>query len=340
MLRSTMSRFLHLAVVAYILLSGIALTRYCTIETALISRDTLGCLRGFGTSPLTIADSESSVALALANNDRFAKLMEEEHANISARHQTKFLGRMTLVESSFNRAARYQADTGEFGAIILSENFAYLHIWKSGGTTIEYQAHQLQKGLSHPEITKRDLMTFVRDPIDHFLSGWAEAGMRVYEEAIQKNLSFKQPKWENQSYDERVHKFLKEVKSIASQGTSPEMTDHMHAFPQANFMINENGEINRHVKVVGDLQEMQQVLPMAGFTRYDEGIVGRDSSENSIKKTHFPYRKDLLSRNTMRELCQFLAMDYYLFAFDPPSDCVGDGGPLDFTETNQRSTFS
>jgi hypothetical protein len=334
-----MIRFLSLAGIACILFLGIVLTRY-TFQTALIARDSLDYLRGFDTTknPFTITESRSRALIA--KNDCFAQVMKEKHATVSARHQTKFLGHMPFVKSFFNTAARYQADTGEFAAIVLSEKFAYLHIWQSGGTTIAYQTQNEQKRLSDPEITKRDLMTFVRDPIDHFLSGWAEAGMRVYEEAIQKYPSFHHPEWENQGYDKRVHKFLKEVKSIASQGMSPEMTDHVHAFPQANFLINEKGEINHHVKVVGDLREMQQVLPMVGFTSYDEGIVGRDSSQNSIKKAHFQSRRDLLSKKTMRELCRFLAMDYYLFDFEPPSVCVGKGGPLDFTQTDQRSTFS
>lgn len=93
-------------------------------------------------------------------------------------------------------------------------------------------------------------------------------------------------------------------------------------------MIDENGHIDHHVKLVGDLHEMGAVLEIAGFHNYTDSVKGRDSSANAVKAEYFPSRRDLLQDQTILELCEFLALDYFLFDFEPPEICVQEGGPL------------
>ena len=61
----------------------------------------------------------------------------------------------------------------------------YRHIWKSGGTSIQFlpiiNGHWKplqQKGLKYIAGYPRHIFTFVRDPIDHFISGFKESGKR------------------------------------------------------------------------------------------------------------------------------------------------------------------
>jgi len=42
----------------------------------------------------------------------------------------------------------------------------------------------------------------------------------------------------------------------------------------------------------------------------------------------FPSRRDLLSEETILELCEFYAIDYFLFDFEPPAICLREGGSL------------
>ena len=93
-------------------------------------------------------------------------------------------------------------------------------------------------------------------------------------------------------------------------------------------MINENGHIDHHVTLIGDLYEMRSVLQLANFTKYTSQGKGRDSADNAVKAEFFPARRDLLHDHTILELCNFLALDYFLFDFQPPEICVQAGGPL------------
>jgi hypothetical protein len=83
-----------------------------------------------------------------------------------------------------------------------------------------------------------------------------------------------------------------------------------------------------HVKLVGDLREMESVLEITGFDKYSDEVKGRDSSSNTVKSEYFPSRRDLLHDQTILDLCEFLALDYFLFDFEPPEICVRKGGPL------------
>ena len=72
----------------------------------------------------------------------------------------------------------------------------YRHIWKSGGTSMQnlptIKRHQKEfiqqkgpKAIHFP----RHIFTFVRDPIDHFISGFKESGKRrIKNEADSRNM--------------------------------------------------------------------------------------------------------------------------------------------------------
>ena len=45
------------------------------------------------------------------------------------------------------------------------------------------------------------------------------------------------------------------------------------------------------------------------------------ASENEIKSQYFPRNASLLSRRTIQDICRYIALDYYLFDFDPPAPC-------------------
>jgi hypothetical protein len=73
---------------------------------------------------------------------------------------------------------------------------------------------------------------------------------------------------------------------------------------------------------------MRQGLGIAGFQMGTKHLVERDAGQNMVKSLYFPSDRNLLSRSTLLELCEFLALDYFLFDFVPPTIWVEDGAPL------------
>lgn len=93
-------------------------------------------------------------------------------------------------------------------------------------------------------------------------------------------------------------------------------------------MIDNNGHVDHHVTLIGDLEEMDNVLEIADFFNYTDKVKGRDASANAVKAEYFPKRRELLQDRTILELCEFFALDYFLFDFKPPEICIQPGAPL------------
>lgn len=259
-------------------------------------------------------------------NDTIYNRMAAMGATRSMDHHRKFLERKTQITAKFNETQRYQPLVDRYAAIAISHDFAFLHIFKCGGTTVVDVTEKPQLRLDDPKIQARQWFGLLRDPIDRMLSAWAECGVRLYEGEInfKGHERYSSLTWLTGEYDFRVRAFLREVKDYLP----PTRSCHTHAFPQANFMLNASGQIDDHVRFVGDLSEMRQTLVVAGLSLGPGKLIGRDASEDLVKKYYFPARRDLLSDATILELCDFYAIDYFLFDFDPPSICLGDEGPL------------
>lgn len=260
--------------------------------------------------------------------DAYFETLVAQGSMRSSDHQRKFLARKSRISSQFESRTRFQSQPGEFAAIVISPKFAFLHIWKCGGTTVADLAGGKQSYLSEQWIQNRQWVAFVRDPIDRFISAWAECGFRQYEGTLSFGgyESHSTLNWLDDNFDFRIRAFLHEVQDF----TFPDvwMSCHTHAHPQANFMVDANGHIDHHVTLVGDLGEMKDVLEIAGFHNYTDRVKGRDAAANAVKSEYFPPRRDLLHNQTVLELCEFLALDYFLFDFEPPEICVQEGGPL------------
>lgn len=114
-------------------------------------------------------------------------------------------------------------------AVILNERYAYRHIYKTGGTTVERQAGRKQ--VSASEYGNRLLMATVRDPIDHFLSGWAECGVRG---------KIRQENNTDAEYDARVFAWLNAVRNHQYswyKNGRKRLRCENHSFPQANYLL-------------------------------------------------------------------------------------------------------
>jgi len=250
------------------------------------------------------------------------EMQSNRNLSLSYRHQRKFFSVkddvISYVLKNKNMTHYFHGDDkgGHLFAFRLNNDYAFRHIFKNGGTTIARQTGVRNHGhvpRKKIEIGNRRLVTVVRDPIDHFLSGWSECGFR---EALQD-----QRETDNTTtYDERIQSWLKVV-----EGRRKPVGCRPHSYPQANFLLDTDGSNTyESLDLIGDLNELPQVLGLAGF-EYNYSIpIERNSSENEVKEKLYPKRVDLISDDTMKQLCRYLALDYYLFDFTPPMVCRED----------------
>ena len=151
----------------------------------------------------------------------------------SSDHQRKFLARKSQVPAQFESRTRFQSQPGEYAAVVLSNAFAFLHIWKCGGTTIvDLTGSPQQWSLNEKMIQNRKWLAYVRDPINRFLSAWAECGYRQFHGTISFG-GFEEHStlnWLDDNYDFRVRAFLREVQDFIFPNIW--MSCHTHAHPQ------------------------------------------------------------------------------------------------------------
>jgi hypothetical protein len=256
--------------------------------------------------------------------------MRELNLTRSLRQQGKFHLKKGLVSpETFPEDLLFSVGLRHALTFRINDDFWFRHIWKNGGTTVELQTGAPQ--LDQRNAGNRTVVTVVRDPIDHFLAGWQECGYRNPNEmGGRSNIKTK-------TYDERIrtwltttqkrkayHIWLGQSKN-ATRSTKPSCRGScacsVHSLPQANFLITETGIIDPNIGLVGDLRELRGVLSLTRF-QYNASIGnGKNSSTNSFKTRFFPRKRHLISNETMRALCAFLSLDYFVMDFEIPDAC-------------------
>lgn len=194
---------------------------------------------------------------------------------------------------------------------------AYRNIFKTGGTTIS----QGRKSLGYHKMQYLPWLVVVRDPIDHFLSGWGECGQR-------RQVRSATERW---PYDERIRTWLNTTQTRARGGThcsspvqrrDPWVTECLcsaHSLAQANYLYNHvTGNLYDNVALVGDLRELPALLHLVGAPLPP---TSRRNSTQYARRDLYPRRVDWLSNATLLELCRFLALDYWLLNYTPPAIC-------------------
>ena len=240
------------------------------------------------------------LSLSAKQHAKYFSQKESAEAWIRDRVSTK----ATVVKQDCDARASYVFD--------LNDEYAFRHIYKNGGTTVHYQTATETKHIKFDNVDRnKKLLATVRDPIDHFLSGWAECGFRQNKNCKSYFLrSF-------QSHDEKIMYWLS---SFRKSGCWCKV----HSLPQSSFLLvrDNDGQVifDPSIDTLGHMTELPALLDFVGFP-YNPSIAnGRNASLN-IRKRKYPRNKSLLSESTILELCKFLALDYYMFDFEPPEVC-------------------
>lgn len=248
----------------------------------------------------------------------YLKELEAKNLTRSFQHQRKFftvkdqvlLWAKNITEHNYSKRTLVQPCYNQlFYAYNLNRDFSFRHIFKSGGTTVERQLKT--KRHNRPvQVGNRTLIASVRDPIDHFLSGWAECGERFPNQLMT-----------NSTYDDRIVSWLSFIQANCTSRGADLCACRVHSLPQANFLLNKSKGFISNLGIVGDLKELPGLLGLAGVAYNTSVAIGRNSSTNQIKQEFFPSDIRLLSNRTLQDICRYVALDYYLFCFEPPEAC-------------------
>jgi hypothetical protein len=245
--------------------------------------------------------------------------------------QASFMAKKDNLTLVFPELRRYPVFLARWAANQVTEDYVYLHIFKNGGTTIGKQTSRNHSGIMESTVQERKWFTLVRDPMDHFLSGWAEVGNAKRQAMLRRDHLDPQtpfsmstesvPESVLEPYDKRIRSWLRIVQRtvrLEDGGWHREV----HSAPQVNFMLNPQGRtIWDSLELVGELSELPAVLDLVGFPYNASKESGRNASANLFLQTYYPRRIDLISNETMRMLCDFLAIDYYLLDYPLPETC-------------------
>jgi hypothetical protein len=306
----------------------------------------------FDPTPLSLKDlnsrlramERSSEQIALSKNPYVKQMQKDPRLHQSALQCSSVWRKMDALPSFFNREHRFDTSVDDYGAIVLSDEMAYLHIWANGNRTVikvaEDQSQETQRRKDFSEIKNRKWMALVRDPIQHFMEGWALAELKLVQEAREKDhddlASLIMASWEtsDKSYDDRVSEFLDRVKEYSVQTITANISPLMHALPQTNFLMDDVGSLHPNIAMIGEVNEWKPMMELAGF-RGDAYETVLDPLP-TIRAKYFPSEVNRLSKNTLVKLCDFLALDYYLLSYDAPMACLKKDGPLDFPKRRRQ----
>ena len=213
------------------------------------------------------------------------------------------------------------------------DGWAYKHIFKSGGTTMQLQCNTTTLGVDRPTpflrafFAQRQFFTFVRDPVDHFLSGAAECAARKQLRVPVRptNASL----WQYLSNSRRHGCF-------------------QHSIPQIEFLLydkqyNETMFLDQ-IQFVGDISVMKLFFLSQGLPWDDARVERRHYGHqptSSIKagdenrprtRQHFNFTdmsskngfvglRAKLSNETLYKICDYVKIDYCFFDYTPPIVC-------------------
>jgi len=207
-----------------------------------------------------------------------------------------------------------RGNRNEYFAYILNDKYAFLHIFKNGGSSVEAQL-----GRDHvrpSQVKNRGLLATLRDPIDHFLSGWSECGTR--HEVPHTSI--------DSTFDERIQMWLDHIYSCrrnrAGFSFKGACACIIHSLPQVNFLLSlfTKNKIAGKIDLLGDLKELPELLRFAGF-QYNNSIPSARVHAQRKSNHKYPRNRTLISKETMRNICHFVRLDYYLLWFEPPPIC-------------------
>lgn len=276
----------------------------------------------------------------------------------SAYHTQKF----TYYKAEIGiHSSRFSAKTKRFSVVKLNQDWIFVHIWKCGGTTIENRFDKHPGPYSAKIANNRKLFAFVRDPIEHFLSGFRECAFRIRGTKIQidsidpevldhaNKLLFQTKNIDNHLHhaahslnrsekklakyksiflgdiniSQRLLKWLAQVKTnLNTKQPKTAAFCEAHSYPQISFLLQEhNLDWLENIVFIGDLSEFEYVMGYLGF-----GYIPPNTKIPRLSSTYnlppeFYIEPKEVPVSILQEICKFVYLDYCYFNFPYPEEC-------------------
>ena len=93
----------------------------------------------------------------------------------------------------------------------------------------------------------------------------------------------------------------------------------IHSLPQINFMVR-GGKLWSNLALVADLSELWDVLEMLEI-KFDNKKPLERTAKDTPKEKFFKIKMEKLSNETVLMICEYVALDYCFFDFEPPEIC-------------------
>mmetsp|Transcript_25344 Transcript_25344/g.64385 ORF Transcript_25344/g.64385 Transcript_25344/m.64385 type:complete len:355 (-) Transcript_25344:198-1262(-) len=205
---------------------------------------------------------------------------------------------------------------------ILREPFSgwqYLHIYKSGGTSVETKLRLYNATISH-HMPQVPTLTFVRDPWDHFVSGYRQVLLAAHPTLGQ-----------TKQHGTKLSKLLQDALrngTTASEFLSSTLAHFLitkggydvkrlnpHMAPQSWFMMDQSGHLHTNLRAVFDMQDMWLLGINSRKNAHDEKDVAHMSGILNM-----PPPSGLSEQQTLA-ICNLIQVDYCCLDFDWPQQC-------------------
>lgn len=192
----------------------------------------------------------ASVSLESANYPT-----RNESSTVSQAQMEKWRRTLPYIKQWANTTTR------EFHSEILhtcSDEWTYIHVLKAGGTTVESQCLDGNASMHSDVYKTHKLFTFVRDPIDHYISGYKECADR------------RAP---------RHFKFLDKNQSLRLWINQKSHWCFQHSVPQIEYLLYRSEPLRflDHISFVGDMKDLKAFFIQQGLPWKDENVQRRHS---------------------------------------------------------------
>jgi len=249
--------------------------------------------------------------------------------SMSARVNASFWKNRHLLnrETAFKRDLFPQSLVGMFGHKV-TQSWGYKHIWKSGGTTIAKTLGP--RARKFDEATRKELtryFTMVRDPLDHYISGFQETIKRTIDKwgnfkPTEPLLNMTVPE-AFKAFTERVLDHIVRDGEKAPRRPRCKVCHEGHSFPQTRFFFTNTREFLHEIQYVGHMYEMCAIFRKV-IGREDLRIKKANVAMDDKVKKYWSIRIEEVDAETMEKVCKIIAVDYCVFGFDYPERCKAE----------------